>query len=49
MEEYLKTTLGGESLWLPEEPFIGRLDAKHEAVEWALVWRTDGAVPVSER
>lgn len=48
LEEYLKTTLGGESLWLPEEPFIGRLDAKHEAVEWALVWRTDEAVPVSE-
>ncbi len=48
LEEYLRVTLGKQSSWLPEEPFIGKLDAKHEVVEWALVWRTDEVAPVSE-
>lgn len=48
LEEYLRATLGKQSSWLPEGPFIGRLDAKHEVVEWALVWRTDEVAPVSE-
>jgi len=48
LEEYLKETLGKNSQWLPEEPFTGTLTAKREAVEWAVVWRTDEAAPVSE-
>ncbi|HEY5623474.1 MAG TPA: DNA topoisomerase IV subunit B [Gammaproteobacteria bacterium] len=48
LEEYLLETLGGNSSWLPEEGFTGSLTAKREAVEWALVWRTDGAAPVGE-
>lgn len=48
LEEYLRESLGENSSWLPEEPFTGVLDAKREAVEWALVWRTDEETPTSE-
>ena len=48
LEEYLKETLGKKSVWLPEEAFTGTLTAKREAVEWAVVWRTDGVAPASE-
>ena len=48
LEEYLHEALGEKSSTLPEDPFTGTLDAKREAVEWALVWRTDGATPIAE-
>ena len=48
LEEYLKEALGKKSEWLPEEPFTGTLTAKREAVEWAIVWRTDEVAPVGE-
>jgi len=48
LEEYLKETLGNNAQWLPEEPFTGTLTAKREAVEWAVVWRTDEVAPASE-
>ncbi len=48
LEEYLKETLGKNAQWLPEEPFTGTLTAKREAVEWAVVWRTDEVAPASE-
>jgi len=48
LEEYLKETLGKNAQWLPEDPFTGTLTAKREAVEWAVVWRTDEVAPASE-
>ena len=48
LEEYLKETLVKNAQWLPEEPFTGTLTAKREAVEWAVVWRTDEVAPASE-
>ncbi len=48
LEEYLKEILGDTAECLPEEPFTGTLTAKREAVEWAVVWRTDEVTPVSE-
>jgi topoisomerase-4 subunit B len=47
LEQYLREALvAGE--WLPEPPFSGSLDAKREALEYALVWRTDAVPPVTE-
>jgi topoisomerase-4 subunit B len=47
LEEYLLENLElGE--WLPERPFTGSLSGKREAVDWALVWRTDDALPLTE-
>ncbi|MED5534331.1 MAG: DNA topoisomerase IV subunit B [Pseudomonadota bacterium] len=47
LEEYLLETLDlGE--WLPEQPFTGSLQGKKDAVDWALVWRTDHSTPVNE-
>ncbi len=48
LEEYLKEIIGDTAECLPEEPFTGTLTAKREAVEWAVVWRTDEVSPVSE-
>ncbi len=48
LQEYLLEALGEKSESLPEDPFTGTLNAKREAVEWALVWRTDGAAPIAE-
>jgi len=47
LEEYLLETLdlGG---WLPEQPFTGSLQGKKDAVDWALVWRTNHSTPVNE-
>ncbi len=47
LEEYLLEAVGaGETL--PAEPFSGSMTGNTEAVEWALVWREDGAQPVTE-
>lgn len=47
LEQYLREALEGAE-WLPAEPFSGSLQGKREAVEWAVVWRTDGEPPVGE-
>ncbi len=47
VEEYLIESLGKGS-WLPEQPFTGSLAGKREAVDWALVWRTDEESPLAE-
>jgi topoisomerase-4 subunit B len=47
LEQYLKECLG-DGDWLPEPPFGGRLEGKHEAVDWAVVWRRDRAEGVLE-
>lgn len=33
---------------LPEQPFVGKLDASREAVEWALLWLPEGGELVQE-
>ncbi|MGB5247841.1 MAG: DNA topoisomerase IV subunit B [Woeseia sp.] len=47
LEEYLLEALDGAE-HLPAEPFSGSLTAKHEAVDWALVWLTGDGQPVGE-
>ncbi len=47
LEQYLKESLG-DGDWLPEQPFSGKLTGKREAVEWAVVWRRDGAEALLE-
>lgn len=47
LEEYLIESLD-EGGWLPEQPFTGSLAGKREAVDWALVWRTDELAPLAE-
>ncbi len=47
LEQYLREALGDVD-WLPEETFSGSLDAKREALDWALVWHRDGESTVAE-
>jgi topoisomerase-4 subunit B len=47
LEQYLRESLG-EGEWLPQPPFSGTLRGKKESVEWAVVWRVDGAEAVVE-
>ena len=47
LEQYLKESLG-DGDFLPEQPFAGKLTGKREAVEWAVVWRRDGAEALLE-
>jgi topoisomerase-4 subunit B len=47
LEQYLKESLG-EGDFLPEQPFAGSLTGKRESVEWAIVWRRDGAEALLE-
>jgi topoisomerase-4 subunit B len=47
LEQYLRESLG-EGDWLPEQPFAGKLEGKHEVVEWAVVWRRDGVEALLE-
>ncbi len=47
LEQYLRETLG-QGDFVPEQPFAGKLEGKREAVEWAVVWRRDGAEAVLE-
>jgi len=47
LKEYLLESLE-EGAWLPEQPFIGALAGKREAVDWSLVWRTDEVTPLAE-
>ena len=47
LEEYLLEELGGAET-LPTEPFSGDVRGNTEAVEWALLWATDGGQLVTE-
>lgn len=50
-EDGLRTYLAdacGESVRLPEEPFVGSLAGKTEAVEWALFWLPEGGETIQE-
>lgn len=47
LRAYLLDALSEETL-LPEEPFMGSLAGNDEAVDWAVVWVTEGACNVSE-
>ncbi|MEO8465454.1 MAG: DNA topoisomerase IV subunit B [Gammaproteobacteria bacterium] len=47
LEQYLRESLG-DGDWIPDQPFAGKLAGKREAVEWALVWRRDGAEALLE-
>ena len=47
LEEYLLEAIGGGET-LPAEPFSGNLAGNNEAVDWALVWTTDGGPSVQE-
>jgi topoisomerase-4 subunit B len=47
LEQYLRESLG-DGDFLPEQPFAGKMTGKREAVEWAVVWRRDGAEALLE-
>ncbi len=47
LEQYLRESMGAGD-FVPEQPFAGKLEGKREAVEWAVVWRRDGAEAVLE-
>jgi len=47
LEEYLLEAIAGAEM-LPAEPFAGSLAGNNEAVDWALVWTTDGGLVVTE-
>ncbi len=47
LEEYLLEEIGGGET-LPAEPFSGAVQGNKEAVDWALVWTTDGGASVTE-
>ncbi|HEU0306113.1 MAG TPA: DNA topoisomerase IV subunit B [Lysobacter sp.] len=42
LEQYLRESLGAGD-FVPEQPFAYKHEGKREAVEWAVVWRRDGA------
>ena len=47
LPNYLTETLG-KSEFTPEEPFVGSFSGNTEAVDWAVVWLTEGGDIVSE-
>ncbi len=47
LEQYLLEEIGGGET-LPAEPFSGSLSGNNEAVDWALVWTSDGGPSVTE-
>ena len=47
LEEYLLEEIGGGET-LPAEPFSGSLTGDNEAIDWALVWITDGGASITE-
>jgi len=47
LEEYLMEAVGGGDC-LPAAPFSGSLSGKHEAVDWALLWRVGDGQVVTE-
>ena len=47
LEQYLLEAIGGGET-LPAQPFSGSLKGNNEAIDWALVWTTDGGPSVTE-
>ena len=47
LEEYLLEEIGAAET-LPAKPFSGNMTGNTEAVDWALVWTTDGGASVTE-
>jgi topoisomerase-4 subunit B len=47
LAQYLRESLES-SEWLPDEPFIGKVEGEQEGVDWAVVWRTDGGTRFEE-
>ncbi|MDF9391445.1 MULTISPECIES: DNA topoisomerase IV subunit B [Methylococcus] len=47
LPQYLLDQLQG-SASIPDEPFVGTMEGRQEAVEWAVLWCPDGAAPVAE-
>jgi len=45
--QYLRESLAGGE-FLPDEPFTGKIEGDQEGVDWAVVWRTDGATRFEE-
>ncbi len=48
LTDYLKEALGEAPELLPDPPFVGRFEAEHEAVEWALAWLPEGGEALAE-
>lgn len=47
LPDYLQQSVG-DIMTLPEQPFVGKLEAANEAVEWALFWQPEGGDLVTE-
>jgi len=47
LEQYLLEAIGGGET-LPAQPFSGSIKGNNEALDWALVWTTDGGPSVTE-
>jgi topoisomerase-4 subunit B len=47
IRSYLAEALRGREL-LPPEPFMGRMEGTHEAVDWAIHWLAEEGEPVAE-
>ncbi len=47
LSQYLRESLESTE-WLPDEPFVGKIEGEHEGVDWAVVWRTDGGTRFEE-
>jgi len=47
LKDYLIESLEGRE-YLPDEPFIGSLEAEKEAADWAVVWLPDGGEVFAE-
>ncbi len=47
LPQYLIDRIGTTEC-LPEDPFVGRLEGRTEAVEWAVVWTQSAQEPVAE-
>jgi topoisomerase-4 subunit B len=47
LEEYLLEAIGSDD-HVPAEPFAGSMAGNREAVDWALVWLSEGGQPVTE-
>ncbi|MCH9027524.1 MAG: DNA topoisomerase IV subunit B [Proteobacteria bacterium] len=47
LDEYLIEEIGNGE-WLPEDPFAGSLRGNEEAVDWSLVWLSEGGQDIAE-
>ncbi len=47
LDEYLIEEIG-DGEWLPEDPFAGSLRGNEEAVDWSLVWLSEGGQDIAE-